>query len=85
MRVRPGAAVGRTELMRRLLADGVPTRRGVMAIHHEPAYADATVALPHTDAAAAEIILLPLFCGLTDEQQDHVVDRLLAHALTRAA
>ena len=39
VRVTPRAAIGRTELMRRLLADGIPTRRGVMAIHEEAAYA----------------------------------------------
>ena len=41
MHVSPAAPVGRTELMRRLLHDGIPTRRGVMAIHTEPAYAGA--------------------------------------------
>ena len=41
VRVTSRSAVGRTELMRRLLRDGIPTRRGVMTIHEEPAYADA--------------------------------------------
>ncbi len=36
----PEAPLGRNELMRRLLLDGVPTRRGVMAIHQERSYAD---------------------------------------------
>jgi perosamine synthetase len=39
VRVAPGAPVERTELMRRLLEDGIATRRGVMAIHQEAAYA----------------------------------------------
>ena len=44
----PDAPVERNELMRRLLHDGVPTRRGVMAIHEEPAYAGAdAVAAAH--------------------------------------
>ncbi len=38
VRVAPGAPIGRTELMRQLLADGISTRRGVMAIHQEAAY-----------------------------------------------
>ena len=42
-----GAPIERNELMRRLLPDGVPTRRGVMAIHEERAYAGVDV-----DAAA---------------------------------
>jgi perosamine synthetase len=85
VRVRPGAPVERTELMRRLLHDGVPTRRGVMAIHHEGAYPGVTAALPHTDAAAAEVLMLPLFAHLTDDEQDIVIDRVLAHTVALAA
>ena len=32
--------------------------------------------LPVTDAAAAETILLPMFVGLTDDEQDQVVTAL---------
>jgi perosamine synthetase len=85
VRVRPSSRVGRDALMRRLLADGVPTRRGVMAIHHEPAYRHVGVELPHTDAAAREIVLLPLFAGLADHDQDHVIDRIADHVAARAA
>ena len=46
VRVAPGAPVGRTELMRLLLADGIATRRGVMAIHREAAYVGAPPIFP---------------------------------------
>jgi perosamine synthetase len=85
VRVSPSAAVGRTELMRRLLRDGVATRRGVMAIHEERSYATSGLSLPHTEAAAADVIMLPLFPGLTDEQQDYVIDRVGTHATALAA
>lgn len=86
VRVEPGSPVGRTELMQLLLADGVPTRRGVMAIHQERSYPEPLRApLPHTDAAAADTMMLPLFAGLTDEQQDHVLERLAAHLSAVAA
>ena len=87
VRVRPGAPVRRTRLMELLLADGIATRRGVMAIHREAAYRRRRlrVALPHTEAAAREVLLLPLFPGLTDEQQDHVIDRLTTHVRALAA
>ena len=39
VRLTAGAPIERTELMRRLLRDGIATRRGVMAIHEERAYA----------------------------------------------
>jgi dTDP-4-amino-4,6-dideoxygalactose transaminase len=85
VRVGPRSPVGRTELMERLLADGVPTRRGVMAIHHETAYAGSTVELPHTDAAASDALMLPLHPGLTFDEQDYVIDRLTRHVIAQAA
>lgn len=81
VRIRPGAPAGAEELMRLLLADGIATRRGVMAIHHEASYAEPGIDLPHTDAAAEEVVLLPLFPGLSDEAQDHVVGRLAHYAV----
>jgi dTDP-4-amino-4,6-dideoxygalactose transaminase len=78
------AAVDRNELMRRLLLDGVPTRRGVMAIHEEAAYAGSGAELPHTEAASSQSMMLPIFPGLTDAQQDHVIDRLSAHVTAGA-
>ncbi|MGH2942963.1 MAG: DegT/DnrJ/EryC1/StrS family aminotransferase [Solirubrobacteraceae bacterium] len=85
VRVNGRSPVGRTELMRRLLHDGIPTRRGVMTIHEEPAYADATVSLPHSEAAARDVVILPLFPDMTAAQQDHVLERLATHAVARAA
>jgi dTDP-4-amino-4,6-dideoxygalactose transaminase len=80
------AAIGRTELMRRLVADGIATRRGVMAIHDEGAYAaEPTGPLPHTDTAASDTLMLPLFPDLTEEQQDYVIAQLAEHAVARAA
>jgi perosamine synthetase len=85
VRVTDASPLSRTELMRRLLADGIPTRRGVMAIHHEQAYARASGTLPHTDAAAHEVLMLPLFAELSDDEQDYVIERLAAHAVAQAA
>ena len=85
IRVLPGAPVSRTELMRRLMTDGVPTRRGVMAIHEEKAYAGTAGDLPHTEAATRDSLMLPLFPGLSDEQQDYVIERLATHATALAA
>ena len=67
------------EVMRGLLADGIATRRGVMATHLEASHAGEHAPLPHTEAAAREIVLLPLFVGLADAAQDYVAERLAAH------
>jgi perosamine synthetase len=101
VRIAPGAPVGRTEVMRRLLGEGIATRRGVMAIHEEAAYArtahtqtahasnsvelERGVRLPHTEAATRETLMLPLFPDLTDEQQDRVIEGLAASVLAYAA
>jgi perosamine synthetase len=90
VRIAPDAPIGRTELMRGLLRDGIATRRGVMAIHEEAAYSErpalaGRVGLPHTEAAAREALMLPLFPDLSEEQQDYVVGRLAARLLARAA
>ena len=41
--------------------------------------------LGHTEAAAREALMLPLFPDLTEEQQDYVIERLAASVLARAA
>jgi len=85
VRVGAEAPAGVEELMRRLMADGIATRRGIMAIHLEGAYSEVETELPHTEAAAQNVVLLPLFPGLTDEAQDHVISRLAHHGLRAAA
>ena len=85
VRVGPGAAVSRTELMRRLLADGIATRRGVMAIHREAAYAGVQPQLPHTEDASDHTLMLPLFPDLQEAEQDRVIDSLATHLIARAA
>jgi dTDP-4-amino-4,6-dideoxygalactose transaminase len=79
------APLDRTTLMRRLLLDGVPTRRGVMAIHREPAYAATAADLPNTTAASDGSLMLPLFAGMSDEQQDYVIGCLTSHLAAVAA
>ncbi len=89
VRVTRNAPVGPTEVMRSLLHEGIATRRGVMAIHEEASYAQGDEigrqALPHTEAVTRETLMLPLFPDLSETQQDHVVERLSASVLARAA
>jgi dTDP-4-amino-4,6-dideoxygalactose transaminase len=72
-------AVDRNELLELLLAAGVSARRGIMAAHLEPAFADvASPPLPVTERVTRQSLLLPLFHELTDAQQDHIVDVIRA-------
>jgi perosamine synthetase len=65
-------------IMQCLLDEGVSTRRGVMCIHREPAYAD--VAAGHSLAASEFVtdtsIILPLYDGLDSATQTSVVEQL---------
>jgi perosamine synthetase len=68
----------RERLMEELLAAGIPTRRGVMAIHREPVYRErcGSVSLPVTETAAATTVLIPLYAGMTDGEQEYVIDHV---------
>jgi dTDP-4-amino-4,6-dideoxygalactose transaminase len=75
------APVGRDGLLRLLAAEGISARRGIMAAHAEPAYADeGPWALPVTERITADSLILPLFHDLSVAEQDLVVD-VLAGAL----
>jgi dTDP-4-amino-4,6-dideoxygalactose transaminase len=78
------APVGRDELLRLLAAEGISARRGIMAAHSEPAYAnEGPWALPVTARITAESLILPLFHGLSLAEQDMIVD-VVTDALTGA-
>jgi dTDP-4-amino-4,6-dideoxygalactose transaminase len=85
VRIRPESPLGQGELMQAMLGEGIATRKGVMAIHQEGAYCDERVDLPHTEAATRDVLMLPLFPGLTFDQQDYVIDRLAEHVVAKAA
>jgi dTDP-4-amino-4,6-dideoxygalactose transaminase len=76
--VRLARGVDRQRVMEQMAQKGIATRRGVMAIHLEPLYRRLSpgVRLPETERASAETLLLPLFAGLTDTEQDYVVESL---------
>ncbi len=73
--------IDRNELLRRMMAEGISPRRGIMASHLEPAFAGSPNApLPVTEHLTERSLLLPLFHTMTEQQQDRVVDVLLTEA-----
>src|SRR5262249_15784935 len=69
----PGGAEGAAPASRQLVLAALPrrgigARRGLMAVHLEPAYCDRPqrFALPHSEAAEATTLVLPIFPGLPD-------------------
>jgi dTDP-4-amino-4,6-dideoxygalactose transaminase len=75
--------VGRDDLLRLLAEAGISARRGIMAAHLEPAYADASPSLPVTERLTRHSLILPLFHDMTQTQQDHVVS-VVTSALTNS-
>lgn len=73
--------LGRDALLGRLSAEGISARRGIMAAHLEPAYADTPhVPLPATERLTRDSLILPLFHDMTESQQDRVIAVLYAAA-----
>jgi dTDP-4-amino-4,6-dideoxygalactose transaminase len=84
LRVTPEYPLGRDALMQELLRHGVSTRRGIMNAHQEGACADLPPRyLPCSEAARDSVILLPLFPGMTEREQQRMID-CLRRAATRA-
>jgi perosamine synthetase len=77
----------RPRVMTDLAAAGIASRRGVMAIHLEPFYRSLSpgVSLPETERAATDTVLLPLFAGMTVDEQDQVVEALTLSLRSAAA
>jgi perosamine synthetase len=69
--------VSRDEMLAILSRHGVSARRGIMAAHLEPAYAGQPHGtLPVTEMLTSQTLVLPLFHGMTETEQDAVVAAL---------
>jgi perosamine synthetase len=77
VRIDAGSARTRDEVMLGLRQAGIATRPGITAIHQQPIYRDAVrAALPETDRAVEEALILPLFPQMSDTEHDEVVRTL---------
>jgi dTDP-4-amino-4,6-dideoxygalactose transaminase len=77
--------LGRDDVLQVLLDHGISARRGIMAAHREPAYADHPHRpLPVTERLTARSLILPLYHQLTAPDQDRVIDVLLNLSPTAA-
>jgi len=75
--VRLDPRIQQQRVMQAMLDVGVSTRRGIMCAHREPAYADwPRGPLPVSESAQDHCVLLPLYNGMTTEQQEQVVQAL---------
>ena len=78
VRIRDGDERRRNLVLDALRQRGIGVRRGLMAAHLEPCYCGVAIrgSLTHTEAAARQTIVLPIYQDLTEADQDYVVDKL---------
>lgn len=78
--VGPDYPVDREGLMERLAEADISARRGIMAAHRQPAYADRGpdgLPLPVTERLTDHTVILPLFHQMSDSEQARVLDVLV--------
>lgn len=76
----------REGLLEHLAHAEISARRGIMASHRQPAYADAPHApLPNTERLTDNTLILPLFHQMTDDQQDRVIAAIQSAASPESA
>jgi perosamine synthetase len=72
-----GFPVTRNDLMARLAAESIASRRGIMAAHLEPACARfQRDPLPVTERLTSQSLILPLYHDMTDDEQARVIAAL---------
>ncbi|WP_097327516.1 DegT/DnrJ/EryC1/StrS family aminotransferase [Paractinoplanes atraurantiacus] len=72
--IEPSFGSSRDDVLTELARQGVSARRGIMAAHLEPAYADVTPGpLPVTERITRDSLILPLHHKLTEDDQNHIV------------
>jgi dTDP-4-amino-4,6-dideoxygalactose transaminase len=78
VRLRGATREERDRVLDGLLERGVASRRGLMASHLEAPYRESRPprSLPHSEAADAQSLILPIFQELSLADQDHVIAAL---------
>ena len=75
--VQPEHPQDRDGLLTQLAGAGISARRGIMAAHRQPAYADREHApLPMTEHLTDTTLILPLVHQMTHQDQDRILDVL---------
>jgi dTDP-4-amino-4,6-dideoxygalactose transaminase len=79
--VEPEFPLDREGLIAHLAEADVSARRGIMAAHLQPAYADhASIPLPITERLTNHTLILPVYHQMTAEEQDQVISAIRAAA-----
>ncbi|MEO8219702.1 MAG: DegT/DnrJ/EryC1/StrS family aminotransferase [Specibacter sp.] len=80
LEVLPEFGTSREGLLEHLARCGISARRGIMAAHRQPAYADrdtGTAELGVTERLTDNTLILPVYHQLTEAEQDRVIEAVL--------
>jgi perosamine synthetase len=73
IRLTESSPISRDDLMQKMHVAGIATRRSVMMIHKEKAYYTENVTLPNTSLLSMQSLIIPLYVGMTIEEQNTVI------------
>ena len=78
LRVKKESPIRREEIMAKLAQAGIATRRGIMAIHQEPAYASAKniINLPVTEECTLSTMTIPLYPQMNKAEVSYVISEI---------
>lgn len=78
VRIADDHPASRDEVAGLLLEHGVASRPGYMMCHTQPMYGGPSAhgSLPATEQVFGSLVIIPLFCGMSDAEQEHVVETL---------
>lgn len=78
LRLHRDAPVARDKVLQGLAARGITAQPGIQSIHlSKPYQYQAPISLPETEAAAKEVIMLPIYHSLTEQEQDHIIQSIM--------
>jgi dTDP-4-amino-4,6-dideoxygalactose transaminase len=81
----PAFGMSRDDLLAHLAERDVSARRGIMAAHRQPPYADRTAVLPVTERLTDATLILPVYHEMTADERARVVDAVQSAALQSGA
>jgi dTDP-4-amino-4,6-dideoxygalactose transaminase len=81
IQVHENKVISRDKLMNKLMEDGIVTRKGIFATHLQPFYREMypKLSLPVTERVAQNVLCLPIYADMKNEDQDYVIERIKYH------
>jgi len=83
--VTPEFPLDREGLLEHLAEREISARRGIMAAHRQPAYADSVTTIPVTERLTDHTLILPVYHQMLAVEQDRVIDAVRSAAAEAAA